>query len=56
MKTTQASSELVGFVKPFVQVLLNNKYHEKNRMRLLYSLTERIVEIFTVHFSKFQVS
>lgn len=39
MKNTPASQEVIAFLKPFFAVLLNDKYHQKNRMRLLYNLT-----------------
>jgi hypothetical protein len=55
-KCTQTSVELINFIKPFVTVLLKEKYHQKNRMRLLFNLTEIIVKIFTKHYSKFTVS
>lgn len=39
-----------------MQVLSNQAYHEKNRMRLLYNLTERVVKMFTKHYGKFVVT
>ena len=56
IKTTQTSQEVTSFLKPFINVLLNDKYHEKNRIRLLFNLTERIVQIFTEHYQKFVVT
>eukprot|EP00347_Sterkiella_histriomuscorum_P019571 403341127 len=56
IKTTQTSVDVINYVKPFFQVLFNEKYHEKNRMRLLYNLIERIVHIFTLHYQKFAIS
>jgi len=47
---------VLAFLKPFVAVLLNPAYHQKNRMRLLYNLTERVVKLFTKHYGKFVVS
>lgn len=56
VKTTATSGEVVGFLKPFIQVLINEIYHQKNRLRLLYNLTDRAVKIFTKHYSKFTVT
>ncbi len=47
---------MVNFLKPFITILLNNKYHSKNRMRLLYNLTDRVVKIFIKHYSKYTVT
>ncbi|CDW91827.1 exocyst complex component 5 [Stylonychia lemnae] len=56
IKTTQTSTDVISYIKPFFQVLFNQKYHEKNRMRLLYNMIDRIVQIFTAHYQKFVIS
>lgn len=48
--------ELVNFLKPFIAILQKDKYHQKNRMRLLFNLTDRLVKVFIKHYSKYTVT
>ena len=56
IKCTEASQYVVDFLKPFFEILLNPKFHEKNRLRLLYNLTDKLVNIFTKHYQNYTVT
>lgn len=56
IRCTEASLYVVEFLKPFFEILQNPRYHEKNRLRLLYHMTNKLVQTFTAHYQKYTVS